>query len=103
MDSAGYKHDPADGNVGTETLIQLGRTVEATKVAVAHVLQISGEALEVEWEVDFPNPTMTRHEAHCTPPFGTKGTMSWRCRQIGQTHDGHGSICQRHIGGSGAG
>ena len=52
MDAAWYNHNPADGNVGVETLAKRGRTVEATRMAVAHVLQISGDALEIEQEAD---------------------------------------------------
>ena len=52
MNAAWHNHNPADGNVGSETLAKLGRTVEATKVAVAHVLQILEDALEVKREAD---------------------------------------------------
>ena len=67
MDAAWHNHNPADGNVGTETLIDLGKTVEATRVAVTHVLQISGTALEIGWEMTISNPTTTRCGARRAP------------------------------------
>ena len=45
MDAAWQNHNPADGNVDMEILPMLGKTVEATRVAVAHALRISGDAL----------------------------------------------------------
>ena len=67
MDAAWHNHNPADGNVDTETLIDLGKTVEATRVAVTHVLQISGTALEIGWEMTISNPTTTRCGARRAP------------------------------------
>ena len=48
MDTAWCNHNPKDGNVGTETLVRLGKIVKATRVAVDGVLQVSGPALEAK-------------------------------------------------------
>ena len=56
MDAAWDSNKPADGNAGAETLANLGRTVEATKVAVAHVLQISGHALKADFSASATAP-----------------------------------------------
>jgi hypothetical protein len=61
MDAAWYNHNPVDGNMGMETLTKLDRTVEATRVAVAHVLQISGDAVEIEREADL-SALVTTHD-----------------------------------------
>ena len=52
MDAAWQTHNPADGNVDIDVLVRLGATVEATRVAVTHVLLISGDAIaiRVEWK-----------------------------------------------------
>ena len=42
MDTAWCNHNPKDGNVGMETLARLGKIVEAMRVAVDGVLQVSG-------------------------------------------------------------
>ena len=83
MDAAWYNHNPVDGNMGMETLTKLDRTVEATRVAVAHVLQISGDAVEIEREADL-SALVTTHDEDLA-------------------HDGSGRNCQRNDGGSGAG
>ena len=62
MDMAWRNHQPADGNVGTETLDGLGKIVEATGMAVADMLQISGRSLETKHETGFPDLTMSQHE-----------------------------------------
>ena len=50
MDRAWQNHNPADGNMDTDVLAKLGAIVEATRVAVAHVLRISGDAIQrTEW------------------------------------------------------
>ena len=53
MDAAWQNHNPADSNVDIDVLARLGATVEATRVAVTHVLQISGDAIaiRVQWRL----------------------------------------------------
>ena len=72
MDAAWQSHKPADGNVDTDVLAKLGATVEATRVAIAHVLRISGDAIrvEVEWRPTAAfDPTLACYTAlsdfHC--------------------------------------
>ena len=48
MNAAWRNHKPADGNANINTLARLGTIVEATKVAIAHVLQISGDAISIQ-------------------------------------------------------
>ena len=62
-------HNPADGNADIDVLAGLGATVEATRVAVAHVLRISGDAISIQipWR-----PTATVDPTwHVIPPFRT--------------------------------
>ena len=65
MDAAWQNHNPADCNVDIDILATLGMTVEATRVPVAHVLRISGDAIRVEWRPTATfDPTMARYTAH---------------------------------------
>ena len=66
MDTAWRNHNQTDGNLDSETLAGLGRIVEATRVAVDDVLQISGRALEVKREAEFPASTTSPHEEPLT-------------------------------------
>ena len=57
MDTAWCNHNPKDGNVGMETLARLGKIVEAMRVAVDGVLQVSGRVLEVKHGAVCPEST----------------------------------------------
>ena len=54
MEMTWHNHNPSDGNLDSETLAGLGKIVEATRVAVDDVLQISGRALEMTRGVKHP-------------------------------------------------
>ena len=45
MSRAWRHHDPNDGDADIQTLAKLGTIVESTRVAVSHVLKISGDVL----------------------------------------------------------
>ena len=45
MSSAWGNHKPEDGNADVTTLAKLGTIVESTRVAVAHILNVSGDAI----------------------------------------------------------
>jgi hypothetical protein len=46
MSLAWRDHKPEDGNADINTLARLDTIVESTRVAVAHVLSFSGDAIE---------------------------------------------------------
>ena len=48
MNEAWQTHIPADGNVDIDVLACLDAIVEATRVAVVHVLRISGDAISIQ-------------------------------------------------------
>ena len=48
MNEAWITHNPDDGNVDARILAQLDAIVEATRVAVAYTLRISGEAISIQ-------------------------------------------------------
>ena len=48
MNAAWHNHKPADGNADIDILARLGVIVEATRVAVAHVLRTSGNAISIQ-------------------------------------------------------
>ena len=56
MSSAWRDHNPEDGNTDTAVLARLDTIVESTRVAVAHVLSFSGDAIahQVPWRPDKP-------------------------------------------------
>ena len=60
-DTAWRNHQPANGNVGMETLDGLGMIVEATGMAVADMLPISGRALGTKHEAGSSDSTMSHH------------------------------------------
>ena len=72
MNTAWQNHNPADGNADISVLARLGAIVEATRVAVAHVLRISGDAISIQipWRPATPiDPDLARYTAlsdfHC--------------------------------------
>jgi hypothetical protein len=70
MVAALQNHNPADGNMDIDVLARLGATVEATRVAIARVLRISGDAIQVKWRPTSTfNLTLARYTAlsdfHC--------------------------------------
>ena len=72
MNEAWQTHIPADGNVDIDVLTCLDAIVEATRVAVHHVLRISGEAISIQipWRPAAPfDPDLGRYIAlsdfHC--------------------------------------
>ena len=54
MSRAWRNHIPSDGNADIQTLAKLGTIVESTKIAVTHVLKISGDVLSKQllWRSD---------------------------------------------------
>ena len=48
MSAAWQNHNPADGNTDIDILTRLGATVEAKRLAIAHVLRISGDAISIQ-------------------------------------------------------
>jgi hypothetical protein len=69
MSSAWRKHKPEDGKADITTLARLGMIVETTRVAVAHALNISGEAISIltPWrptEAFDPNPYTALSDFH---------------------------------------
>ena len=72
MNTAWQNHNPADGNADISVLARLGAIVEATRVAVEHVLRISGDAISIQipWRPATPiDPDLARYTAlsdfHC--------------------------------------
>ena len=72
MNTAWQTHNPADGNADVRVLAQLDAIVEATKVAVVHVLRISGKAISIQipWRPTTPmDPDPARYTSlsdfHC--------------------------------------
>ena len=69
MSSAWGNHKPEDGNADVTTLAKLGTIVESTRVAVAHVLNVSGDAIsnQILWrstEAFDPNPYTALSQCH---------------------------------------
>jgi hypothetical protein len=69
ISAAWRNHKTADGNVDITTLARLGTIVEATRVAVAHILRISGDAISIQTpcrptETFDPNPYTALSDFH---------------------------------------
>ena len=69
MSSAWRNHKPEDSNADITTLARLGTIVETTRVAVAHALNVSGEAISIRtpWrpaEAFDPNPYTALSDFH---------------------------------------
>ena len=72
MNAAWQTHNPADGNADIRVLAKLDAIVEAKRVAVVHILRISGDAISIQipWRLTTPiDPDLARYTAlsdfHC--------------------------------------
>ena len=71
MNRAWRNHKRSDGDADTQTLAKLGTIVESTRIAVTHVLKISGDVLSKQllWRSHAssdPNPYTSLSQFHRT-------------------------------------